>query len=114
MDVKIENGDIALMTNGDYKMIGDLDEAVQRVRMVMLTDRGTFVFDRTLGVDYDAFSPEEDDPAGKLDMLVKEAAADIDADVEVLSYDAQNAAAQVKVTYHGRTVVTEVDISGNI
>ncbi len=115
MDVRITDGDIVPNDNGDYAYISGLDEAVQRVRMVVLTDKGSFLYDRNLGVNYDAFSPNDEDAAAKLDMLVKEAAVDIGGvETEVLSYDAQNAVAAVKVTYNGRSAVTEVNISGNL
>lgn len=115
MDVKITGGDIALKPCGDYAYIKGIDEAVQRVRIAALTNKGRFIYDRTLGVDYDAFSPEEEQAAGKLDMLIKEAAADIGGvETEVLSYDAQNAVISIKVSYNGESAVTEVDISGNI
>ena len=115
MDARIENGDIALRLNGDYDTVSGLDEAVQRVRMVMMTNRGTFLYRRGLGVDYDAFSPQEENPVGKLDMLIKEAIAGIDGvDAEALRYDAQNAIVGVRVTYNGRAAETEVDISGNL
>ena len=115
MDAKIINGDIAVKSNGDYDTVSDLEEAVQRVRMVMMTDRGAFRYARGLGVDYDAFSVEEADPVAKLDLLLKEGIADIGGvDAEVLHYDPQTAAVGVRVSYHGRTAETEVDISGNI
>lgn len=113
MDVKIVDGDITMQANGDLMYIDGLDEAVQRVKMVVMTDKGTFLYDRNLGVDYDAFSDEEEDPVGKLDMLIKEAVADIGGvETKVLSYDA--ATVRIKVIYNGKAAVTEVDISGNI
>ena len=115
MDAKIENGDLVMTVNGGYAAVGGIDEAVQRVRLVMMTNRGAFLYDRRLGVDYDAFSPDEDDPVGKLDMLVKEGIADLGGvDAQVTGYDAQHAVVTVRVTYNGRAAVTEVDISGNI
>lgn len=115
MDAKIENGDIALRPNGDYEMIGGLDEAVQHVRTVALISRGDFVYHRGLGVDYNAFAPDADNAADQLDMLIKEAVADLcGVDAQVLSYDAENALAVIKVTFRGKSAVTEVDISGII
>lgn len=115
MDAKIKDGDIMLRANGDYAAVSELDEAIQRVRTVALTDRGSFIYDRSLGVDYDAFSSDDEDPAAKLDMLFKEAAAGIGGvEIEVLSYDPASATVAIKVNYHGKSAVTEVDISGNI
>ncbi len=115
MDVKITNGDIDLRADGAYRVISGLAEAIQRVRMVILTNRGSFIYDRRLGTDYGAFSPSEALPAEKLDMLIKEAAADIGGvETEVVSYDSQTSVVAVRVTYHGASAVTEVDISGNL
>ena len=113
MDAKIENGDIALKPDGEYVTVSGIEEAVQRVRIAALTNRGSFCYDRSLGVDYDAFSAGESDPVGRLDMLIKEGCAAIaGVDVEVTAYDAQTSTVSVRVTYNGRTAVTEVDISG--
>lgn len=115
MDAKISGGDIALKLNGDFDTVSGLDEAVQRVRMVASTGRGSFPYNRLLGVDYDAFLPAEQNPAAKLDMLIKEGIADVGGvDAEVISYDAENNSVSIKVTYRGRSAVTEVDISGII
>lgn len=115
MDVRITDGDIALLPSGDYERIGGLDESVQRVRMVVLTNRGEFIYNRSLGVDYDAFSADEADAVGRLDMLIKEAAADIGGvRTEVVAFDRETQTIDIKVTYNGRSAVTEVDISGII
>ena len=115
MDVKITDGDLELLPDGGYTPITGLEEAVQHVCMAMLTNRGEFRYDRAFGLDYDAFSPDEDNAAARLDMLLKEAAAHIGGvETEVLSYDAATSTASVKVSYHGRSAVTEVDISGNL
>lgn len=111
MDIRIENGDIVLNANGDYARIDDLDEAVQQVRAVVLTERGSFVYDRGFGVDYDAFDETHD--AARLDMLIREATADIaGVETEVLSYDAERRIVRLKVYYLGRSAETEVNLSG--
>lgn len=115
MDVRINDGDLALLPNGDYERIGGIDEAVQRVRMVVMTNRGEFIYNRSLGVDYDAFSLIEEDAVGRLDMLIKEAAADIGGvRTEVVAFDKETMTIGIRVTYNGRSAVTEVDISGII
>jgi len=115
MDVRITGGDIAILSDGDYASISGLDEAVQRVCMTMLTERGSFPYDRSLGVDYGAFGEDYDAPAARLDMLLKEAIADVGGvEAEVLSFTEASSIARIKVTYHGSSAVTEVDISGLI
>lgn len=115
MDVRIEDGDISLLAGGDYERIGGIDEAVQRVRMAALTNRGAFIYNRSLGVDYDAFLHDGADAVGRLDMLIKEATADIGGvRTEVVAFDEDTMTIDIKVTYNGRSAVTEVDISGII
>lgn len=113
MDTRIIDGDIAVKSNGDYAYISGLEEAVQQVRLIALTARGSFLYDRALGVDYDALGEDETDPVGKLDMLIREATSGmIGVETEALSYDVQAHIMTVKVTYYGKTAVTEVNISG--
>ena len=115
MDIRIENGDIVLNANGDYARIDGIEEAVQRVRIAAMTDRGTFIYNRSLGIDRDAFSAIAENAAAQLDMLIREATADMDGvECEVISYDAENHNIVIKVSYRGRSAVTEVNVSGII
>lgn len=112
MDVLIHDGDTVLTSSGCPVYISGIDEALQRVRMLALTRRGTFIYDRALGTDYAALRDGEQMTAS-LDMLLKEAAASMSgADVEVLSSDAAALTATVRVKYNEEERITEVDISG--
>ena len=113
MDVKIANGDIALVASGSYAMITGIEEAVQRVRISALTMKGDFVYDRELGTDYRELHADDSLLCEKLDMLLKESCADIfDTQVEVLSCD--DLIAVIKVVYQNNETTTEVDLSGII
>lgn len=113
MDVRVSDGDIAMVASGDYIYITGIEEAVQRVRISALTMKGDFVYDRKLGTDYCGLSAEDEMLCEKLDMLIKESCADIyDTRVEVLSCDSESLTAILKVSYQNEETTTEVDLSG--
>lgn len=115
MDVKIADGDIAMVASGDYRYITGIEEAVQRVRISALTVKGDFVYDRKLGTDYGDLSADDDMLCEKLELLIKESCADIhDTTVEVLSCDSDSMIAVLKVIFRNRETTTEVDLSGII
>ena len=108
MDVKITDGDIAMVSSGDYAYITGIEEAVQRVRISALTVKGDFVYDRQLGTDYRGLSADDSMLCEKLELRIKESCADIrDTTVEVVSCSR-------KVTYQNTETTTEVDLSGII
>lgn len=113
MDIKIINGDIPALSVGGDCYISGIYEAVQRVRITALTEKGKFRYDRELGVDYGTLSTGDPLFVEKLDMLIKEACCDIgDTEVDVLSCPAASRVASIRVTYKGSPAVTEVDLSG--
>ena len=115
MDIKISNGDIAMVSSGDYIYITGIEEAVQRVRISALTVKGDFVYDRELGTDYSGISADDDMLCEKLEILLKESCADIhDTVVEVVSCDSESLVAVLKIIYQNRETTTEVDLSGII
>lgn len=115
MDVKIANGDIAMVSSGDYRYITGIEEAVQRVRISALTVKGDFVYDRELGTDYRNLSADDSMLCEKLELLLKESCADIhDTAVEVVSCDRDSMIAVLKVIFRDRETTTEVDLSGII
>lgn len=113
MDVRIKDGDIAMLSSGGCEYIRSLDEAVQRVRISALTYKGDFIYDRALGTDYRDVSAEDEMLTEKLDMLIKEACADIhDTTVEVTSCDRDTLMVIIKIIYKNTETTTEVDLSG--
>lgn len=115
MDVRVSDGDIAMVSSGSYIYITGIEEAVQRVRISALTMKGDFIYDRELGTDYSGLSTDDDMLCEKLELLLQESCADIyDTVVEVLSCDPESLVAVLKVTYQNRETTTEVDLSGII
>lgn len=113
MDVKISDGDIAMLSSGSYRYIAGLEEAVQRVRLAALTVKGDFIYDRELGTDYSGLSADDDLLVEKLDMLIKEACSEMkNTAVEALSCDRSTLVAVIRVAYGDSETTTEVDLSG--
>ena len=113
MDVLLKNGDIANLSAGGYTYISGIDEAVQRVRISVLTAKGEFMYDRDLGTDYSGLESTVPLLTEKLDMLIKEACCDIgDTEVRVLSINRETLTAVIEVLYRNEKTITEVDLSG--
>ena len=111
MDVRISDGDIAMLSSGSYEYITGIEEAVQRVRISALTMKCDFIYDRELGTDYRGLSADDPLLVEKLDMLIKESCSDIcGTSVEVLSCD--DLTAIIRVTCQNSETTTEVDLSG--
>ena len=115
MDVRISDGDIAVTVSGGYEYITGIEEAVQRVRLSALTAKGDFIYDRELGTDYSGLRADDDLLEDKLEMLLREACADIaDTQVRVLSCPADTLVAVLHIIYRDKETTTEVDLSGII
>lgn len=52
MDTLIENGDFKTDVCGYPKKIYSIDEACQRVNMILSTKKGEFIYDREFGADF--------------------------------------------------------------
>ena len=115
MDVRLSDGDILMLSSGDYEYITDIEEAVQRVRISALTMKGDFIYDRGLGTDYSGLSADDPLLIEKLDMRIKESCADIhDTAVSVIFVDPAIMTAVIKINYQNKETTTEVDLSGII
>ena len=111
MDVRISDGDIAVLSCGSYEYISGIEEAVQRVRLSAMTVKGDFIYDRELGTDYRGIQANEPMQVKKLDMVIKEACADIyGTQVEVLR--CEQGVAVIRVDHQQQFTTTEVDLSG--
>lgn len=51
MDIKVEDKDIVLNTNGSPVMLSGLESAVQRLKLASRVIKGSFVYDRKMGLD---------------------------------------------------------------
>ena len=113
MDVRISDGDIALTVSGGYEYINGIEEAVQRVRLSALTVKGDFIYDRELGTDYSNLRADDELFEDKLEMLLREACADMnDTEVRVLSCPRDTLVAVLHIIYRDKETATEVDLSG--
>ena len=52
-DAKLKNGDIALDSAGRFEMLSDLDSRFQRAMICINAAKGSFIYDRDLGVDFE-------------------------------------------------------------
>ena len=115
MDVRISDGDIAMLSSGSYVYITGIEEAVQRVRISALTMKGDFIYDRELGTDYSGLSPDDELLLQQLDSRIKESCADIhDTAVAVTAVDRNTMTAVIRINYQNKETTTEVDLSGII
>ncbi len=113
MDVKIENGDIAVNTNGEPIYISFVEEIAQRVKIACSVKKGDFRYDKNLGLypyDIDFY---EDDAKEKLSMVFKQASVDIgytDLVVESITQEDGYYLAKVRVECGKNHALTEVVI----
>lgn len=52
MDTLVTDGDFSLNVCGVSCKITSIEEACQRVRVILSVEKGSFVYDRSLGVDF--------------------------------------------------------------
>ena len=110
----IHEGDLCLNASGATQYITSVQEAAQRVRIAASTAKGAFRYNRALGTDYAALSGG-DISAQKLEMLIKEACCPIaGAEIEVVSVDAEEEKAVLRISCAGTAITTEVDLHGNL
>ena len=116
MDVKIENGGIVRDAAGKEVTVSGFDETVQRVRTVCSLRKGSFRYQRRMGVDTTALTNDERFTK-RLELRFREAIVAIpDVDVEVLSATAANdrLTARLWVTSGEHSTETEVTLYGSI
>lgn len=118
MDIKIDSGDIALRPNKAYEeKVSGSDEIFQRIKLILSTKKGSFIYDRDFGADYiDAdFSTERNFKL--LNLILNEAVADIEgAAVELLSAETTDGRLKIgfNMKYFDDTAYDEVIIDGKL
>lgn len=111
MDVKIENGAIAVNHCGEPLYIDSVDEIAQRVFVACTVKKGSFVLDKTLGsyaytIDRNSSLLKE-----KLTMIFKEATIDIPYDeliVEDVIKNDDTLSVKIRVVCLDESACTEV------
>ena len=77
IDVKMQNGELALDTAGRFIDLGDRDARFRRALIAVTAKKGAFVYNRALGADYDALTGAAD-VIRKTEQIFNEALADYD------------------------------------
>lgn len=75
MDLLLKNGELETDVNGYPVQIHGIDEAVQRAEIVLSIEKGSFIYDETLGSELDS-AADENAPNDLIVMLCREALAD--------------------------------------
>lgn len=113
MDIKLENGDFSVSANGDIKTVDGVDEILQRVKICCSIKKGSFLYDKELGVDYENADISSQRGLKQLEMLLNEAVIDISG-VRVEITKAENQSDKIKlrlkISYKGNKYETEVII----
>ena len=111
IDVKIQNGELSLDSAGRFLDLGDRDARFQRALIALTVKKGAFIYDRSLGADYDALTGAED-LKRKTEQIFNEAlAAYEDTSVAVTQTGAHTV---VRLRVNGETRSEEVVHYGNI
>ncbi len=113
MDVKIENGDIAVNTNKEPIYISAVEEIAQRVKIACSVKKGDFCYDKNMGCYPYDIDFSEDDAKEKLSMVFKQAIVDIgytDLAVESIKQEEGYYLAKVRVECGKKHALTEVVI----
>lgn len=112
------DGDFSLNKSGRPIEVYSLDEACQRVRFILTTKKGSFIYNREFGAD---FSPiigtnYSSETAGKFaELLCREALAEQKeisvSDVTVTSTSSEKIHLKLNVMFGGRSKTMEVDVN---
>lgn len=84
MDIKIENKDILLKHSGHPVMVSSTKQVIQQVKIALGLKRGSFIYDRKMGIELDRAMLEKENAVETLQTLIRESLIDDSkADVEV-------------------------------
>ncbi len=113
-DIKIENGDIAVYPNGYPKTVSGFDEIIQLIEIVSSVQKGSFAYDRSLGLFKTTPDFESENIISTLESLINEALVCSDIYVTVKSLREDNGVyhASISVSDGFREKETEVKIYG--
>ena len=113
MDVKIENNDISVLSNGSTKMVYGDDEIIQRVKICCKIPKGAFIYNKPLGTDFSSIDENDERALKKTEMLLNEAVMSISGiKLELVSMEKtdKTTTLNLKVLYNGKELETEVVI----
>ncbi|MDP4119453.1 MAG: hypothetical protein Q8876_00130 [Bacillota bacterium] len=116
MDTKINNGQYEIDSGGKPYLIGGFDEILQRVRICLGVQKGSFVYAPDFGNEFFTLSRTTDLLKERADMLVKEAVINLTGvEASVTSSELQadkSILLNVSVTYKKQTGEVQVIIHG--
>lgn len=113
MDTLIKNGDFALDVCGLPKSVKSIDEACQRVRFILTTRKGSYVYDRNLGSDFSALKDAENKERTAW-LLCKEALVG-QGEIDIgFVHITDSSTILAEVLYKGLSSVVEVNYSANV
>lgn len=115
MDAALQSKDHRLLPNGTLARVFGIDEAAQRVMIACCVRKGSFLYDRNLGVDLCGLNREEPGFERTLGMRLSEAAFSVpDTAVSVLYIDDTQTPpkAVVQVSRKGEKKQIEVILDG--
>ncbi|MBR1731219.1 MAG: hypothetical protein IJ725_02155 [Ruminococcus sp.] len=113
-DVRIKNGDIVVYPNGFCENVSGFDEVIQRIEVAASFPKGSFAYDRNLGLFRSAPDFESDNILSTLESFINEALIDTEVYVKVSSTREENGEyyALITVTDGIRGKETEVRVNG--
>lgn len=113
MDTLIKSGDFALDACGLPKSVNSIDEACQRVRFILTTRKGSYVYDRNLGSDFSALKDAKNKERTAW-LLCKEALVS-QGEIDIGCVNITDVGTiLVEVLYKELSSVVEVDYSANV
>lgn len=98
-DIKLKDGDIALLSDGNTTRLSGIDAQFQRAMICIKAKKGAFVYDRTLGSELERVRADKNGSAQKAQLVINEALAGF-----------ENAFAQV--THYGEKITVMLTIDG--
>lgn len=113
-DIRIENNDIVIGPNGYPEIVSGFDEIIQRIIIAASFRKGSFAYDRSLGLFMSEPDFERDNTVSTVESLINEALINTKAYVTVNSISQNNDEyyAAITVSDGFREKETEVKIYG--
>ncbi len=117
MDIKIENSDLSLNSQGKYEFVSGIDEVAQRLLICAQIPKGSFVYNKELGTNLRDIDLTSDRRILTATAILNEAVFDIKgarAEVESFEKKEDKIHLKVKISYKGEERKVEVMLSENL
>ena len=110
MDAKLKDKDICTDSTGEYVMIDGIEEIIQRAVISLTVPKGSFVYDKNLGSDYNDFKANDIKQA---EMIINESLVNMGnvyIKVKSISNEGNKINMSITVNYNNISVDKEVVI----